>query len=130
MNNNNTPPTRFEHLSVEIFQEIFGFLSLRDIVKAFFHLNCHINSVIRSTTTLSHTVKSDEIISTNLANLFARQITHLIAIHANVFDFKLFTNLRSLTLKYGTCTQLESIRPEYGSRLEILHIYASKSRYV
>ncbi|UJR12792.1 hypothetical protein I4U23_016966 [Adineta vaga] len=37
-------------------------------------------------------------------------------------------NLRSLTLKYGTENQFNSIRPQYFPQLEILRIYA-KYRY-
>lgn len=128
MSSNNTRPMLFEYLPTEIFLQIFAFLPFRDIVTAFFDLNSYINSVIRLVKDASHVVKHNDVDGINLLNLFPTQIGRLIIINAENADFTTLINLRSLTLKYGTQKQFDSILPQHFPMLEILHIRGNKLR--
>jgi hypothetical protein len=128
MNNNNTHRTSFEHLPVEIVQQIFALLPLEELVKAFFGVKAYINSIIRSVTNKSHMVMSNDSKAINLLQSFPAQIGRLVISRATEVDFTPLINLRSLTLRYGTRIQFECIRPQNFPMLEILHIYGSKSR--
>lgn len=116
----------FEELPIEIFQEVFSFLTLKEIIKGFYRLNSYIDLIIRSINYASHTIKYKESVYIKFPYAYELLINRLIIIHADGVNLKLFTNLRSLTLKYGTEDQFNSIRPQYLPQLEILHIYASK----
>jgi hypothetical protein len=128
MSSVNTRPTLLEHLPVEIFLQIFDFLPLQDLVTAFSGLNFYINSIIRSVTGISHVVKYDDVDAINLLQLFPTHIGRLVLFLSETMDFTSLTNVRSLTIRYGTSAQFDSIRPQYFPMLEMLHIHASKSR--
>ena len=111
-----------EDLPPEIFQQIFTFLSLRELFTAFSGLNSHIDSVIRLVRDASLLVKYNDIEAVNLLQLFSDKISRLVVVNVEMGDFTSLINLRSLTLKYGTEKQFDSIRPQYFPMLEILHI--------
>ena len=115
-----------EHLSVEIFLEIFVSLTLNKISTAFSGLNSHIDSIIRSVRTATHTVTYNDDKAVKLVQSFPVQINRLILTHSPIVDFTPLINLRSLTLKYGTLAQFDGIRPQHFPRLEILHLCGSK----
>ncbi|UJR18864.1 hypothetical protein I4U23_021992 [Adineta vaga] len=116
----------FEHLPVEILAEIFTFLSLPELVKAFCNLNSYIDSIIQSVNTVKYMVmvRYNETVAINLLRFCPAAIVRLTIIHATTVDLTSLINLRSLTLKYGTHIQFNSIRPQYFSKLKVLHLYA------
>jgi hypothetical protein len=122
-NNNNTHRTLLEHFPVEIFLQIFTFFPIQELFKAFFGLNSHIDSIIRSVRNASHTINCNNNDAINFLHLFSAQISRLVIVDADAVDFTLLINIRSLTLKYGTYAQFNSIRPQYFPMLEILHLY-------
>lgn len=122
MSSENTRSTLFENLSTEIILQIFGFLSLRELVTTFFDLNGCINSVIRLINDANHVVRCNDIDAINILQSFPTQIRRLLIVNVESIDFTALINLHSLTLKYGTDAQFNSIRPEYMPRLETLYI--------
>jgi hypothetical protein len=126
MSTNKTLPTLLEHLPIEIILLIFDFLSLQEIVKAFSELNIYFNSIIDSAIGISHMVKYNDPTAIKLLHLFTTQIRRLVITSSDMVNFISLINLRSLTLRYATCAQLDSIRPQYCPTLEILHIYVDE----
>jgi hypothetical protein len=122
MSSDNIRPMLLEDLPTEIFLQIFTFISLGDLFEAFSGLNFHIDSVIRLVRDAKHIVKYNDVEAINLLQLFSNKISHLVVINVEMVDFTSLTNLRSITLKYGTEKQFDSIRPQYFPMLEILHI--------
>jgi hypothetical protein len=122
MNGSNNPPSPIEQFPTEIFQQIFEFISLQDIAGAFFGLNSHLDTIVRSVSRTSHVIRCDNIDAINLLHSFHLQIAQLIVVNAEKVDFTSLMNLRLLTLKYGTPMQLDSIRPLYFPMLEILNV--------
>ncbi|CAF3918142.1 unnamed protein product [Rotaria sp. Silwood2] len=122
MSNDNTFSTSLEHLPTEIFLQVFGLLPLQEIVTAFSGLNSYIDSVIQSVIGASHVVRYSDAEAINSLHFFPTQIIRLIIVNVEIADFTALINLRSLTLKYGTQEQFNSIRPQYFPMLEILHI--------
>ena len=118
-----TLPTSIEQLPTEILLQIFAFFQLRELITAFSGLNSHINSIVRSVKTASHIVQYNDPDALRLLQLFPKQIARLIIFKTDIVDFIALSNLRSLTLKYTTDTQLKNIRSQYLPLLEILHIY-------
>ena len=116
----------FEHLPAEIIAEIFKFLTFRELGKSFSDLNSYINSVINLMTDINHAVTQGETDAINLLHSFPSTIVCLSVVHAKTVDLTSLINLRSLTLKYGTHDQFNSIRPKNFPNLEILDIYASE----
>ena len=121
-------PTSLEHLSTEIFLQIFSSLPLRELVPTFFNLNSYIDSIIRFMRNVNHVVNYNDTKALNLLHLFPSQIGRLVIVNAESVDFTALINLRSLTLRYSSRAQFDSIRPQYFPMLEILHIYSSKPR--
>ncbi len=128
MSSHNTLPTLLEHLPIEIVLRIFDFLSLQEIVKAFSGLNSYLNLIISSAIGISHVVKYNDATAINLLHLFTTQIRRLVITSSETVNFTSLINLRSLTLRYATSAQLDSIRPQYFPMLEILHIYVWEQR--
>ncbi len=126
MSTDNIRPMLLEDLPTELFLEIFTFVSLGEVFTAFSGLNSHIDLVILLIRDASHVVKCNDIEAINILQLFPAQINRLILINAEMVDFTSLTNLRSLTLKYGTEKQFDSIRPQYFPILEILYIRGKK----
>jgi len=118
----NTNPTSLEDLPGEIFLQIFTFFSLRNIVTMFFDLNSYINAMIRLVQDVSLKVEYHDTDAINLLESFPGQIRHLVINNIENTDFMLSMNLRSLTLKYGTQAQFNTIRPQYVPLLETLRI--------
>lgn len=121
-----TRKTLLEHLPTELILEIFKFLSLRELIEAFFGLNTHINSIIQLVKSASHVVRYNDNKAIQLLELFPKQIGHLTAINVEQLDFRSLTNSHSLILTCATQTQLDNIRPIYFPGLEILHIKGKK----
>jgi hypothetical protein len=128
MNNDDIQPTTFERLPVRIFLKVFATLSLQEIITAFWDLNSHINSIIHYVKNGNHTVTNDDTKAVDLLHLFPTIICRLIIMNSPNVDFTLLLNLRSLTIKYGSVTQFNVVRPEHFRMLEILHIHGGKSR--
>ncbi|CAF1363843.1 unnamed protein product [Adineta steineri] len=122
MSNDKISLTLLEHLPVEIFLQIFAFLPWRELVTSFSGLNFYIDSIIQSVRGKSHGIRYNDIDAMNLLQLFPALIDRLVVVNANIVDLSSLTNLRSLTLEYGTKAQLNTIRPHYFPKLEILHI--------
>jgi hypothetical protein len=122
----NIRPMLLEDLPTEIFLQVFTFFSLEELFKAFSGLNSHIDSVIRLVRGASHVVKYNDVEAINLLQLFSAKISRLVVINVEMVDFTSLINLRSLTLKYGTEKQYDSIRPQYFPMLEILHIQGNE----
>jgi hypothetical protein len=116
----------FEPFPTEIFLQIFTFFSLQELLTAFSGLNSYIDSVIRLVRNVSHVVRHNDIDGMNLLQSFPTNIVRLVIVNFEIIDFTSLINLRSLTLKYGTETQFDSIRPQYFPLLEILHIKGNK----
>ena len=125
MSNDNKHPTSLEHLPVEILLQIFAFFPLPELVKAFSGLNTYVDSVIRSIRNTSLVVRSYDIDAINLLHTFSTQIARLV-INAPTINFTPLINLRSLTLKYATQIQFDSIRPEHFPLLQILLIKGTR----
>ena len=128
MSINNTCPTLLEKLSSAIFLQIFASFSLDEVVTIFSGLNSNINTIIRSIRHANHAVIYNDIKAATLLHLFLTHISRLRITNSENVDFTSLTNLRSLTIKYGTLAQLNGIRPQHFSMLEILHICLSKSK--
>lgn len=125
-----TDPTLLEHLPGEIFLQIFTFFSLREIVKIFHGLNSYINAMVGLVQDVSLKVEYHDIDAIDLLESFPRQIRHLVMDNIEKTDFMLSMNLRSLTLKYGTRLQLNTIRPLYIPFLETLRITGNVQSYI
>ena len=124
--NNNTRAMLFEQLPLEIFLHVFASFSLSEIVTTFSALNSRIDAYIEAVTQTTHTISYSDTKAIDLVRLFPTQIGRLIITHTPVVDLTPLTNLRSLTIRYGTVTQFDGIRPHHFPRLEILHLCASK----
>ena len=120
--NDNTCPTLFQQLPVEIFLQIFASLRLQDTIRAFSGLNCHIESFIHTTRNASYILNNHATRTTDLLRLYPTQIGRLVIDKCRKLDFTSLINLRSLTLKHGTGQQLYAIRPRNFPQLEILHL--------
>lgn len=125
----NTQPTSLEYLPGEIFLQIFTFFSLGEIVTTFFDLNSYINTMVRLVQDVSLKVEYHDNDAISLLESFPRQIRHLVMENIEKTDFTLSMNLRSLTLKYGTRIQLNTIRPQYIPLLETLRITGNVQPY-
>jgi hypothetical protein len=121
-------PTLLEQLPTELFLHIFAFLPLRELVTAFFGLNVYIDAIIRSVRNSKHVVRCHDAHAIKLLQLFPTQIRRLLIVNAETVDFEALITLRSLTLKYGTKKQIDSIRPEHFPMLEILHLKGNELR--
>jgi hypothetical protein len=121
-------PTSIKNLPTEIFLQILGFLSVRELFAAFSGLNSYIDSIIQLTRDLNHVVISNDIDGLNLLYLYSTQISRLIIVNVEMIDLTSLINLRSLRLKYGSNTQFDTIRPENFPILEILHIKGNEQR--
>jgi hypothetical protein len=126
MSSDKTLSTSIENLPIEIFLQIFGFLRLEELIKAFSGLNSFINSIIQSVRDLNYVVKYKDVDSLNLLYLYPTQISRLIIVNIETADLTSLTNLRSLTWRYPTPTQFDTIRPQHFPMLEILHIKGSE----
>ena len=126
----NTHSALLEHLPGEIFLQIFTFLSLREIVTTFFNLNSYMNAMVGLVQDVSLKVEYHDTDAINLLESFPGQIRHLVMDNIEKTDFTLSMNLRSLTLKYGTRIQLNTIRPQYAPLLETLRITGNAQSYV
>ena len=127
MMTSNTPlPTLFEHLPMELVLRLFDYFSLQEILRAFSGLNSSLDSMITSMIDRSHVIKYNDATASHLLRLFPTQIGRLVIINSKAVDFTPLINLRSLTLRYATSTQLDSIRPRYFPMLEILHLYVGE----
>jgi hypothetical protein len=73
---------------------------LQEIVKDFSALNSHIDLIIQFVRDITHVVRSNDV------NVIQRFPT---TVNVETVDFKLFINVRSITLKYGTKTQFNII---------------------
>jgi hypothetical protein len=122
MSSNKTSVLSLEDLPVVIFLQIFASLSLQEIVTAFYALNSHIDSIIRSMRNVSYIVRFNDVDGLNVLQLFPASIGHLMITNVETIDFTSFINLRSLKLRYGTQRQFNTIRPQYLPMLEILYI--------
>ena len=122
MSNENVDSTSFEQLPIELFLEIFSFLHLPDILSAFSGLNSFIDSIVRSVKSAIHIKRSNDVDTINLLHSHPNQISRLLVVNAETVDFTSLNNLHSLTLKYGTTAQFNSIRPQNLPMLEILYI--------
>ena len=120
-NNNERYRTTLEHLPLEIFLQIFSYFSFSELIQTFFRLNSSIDAAIHSIKSGSQVVRFYDIKSIHRLYSFAINIIRLV-INDSSIDLTPFRNLRSLTLKYGSQTQLDSIRPEHLPLLEILCI--------
>jgi hypothetical protein len=121
--------TSLEDLPVEMFLQVFSFLHLQELTTAFFDLNSYINSIIRSVRDASHVVRHNDVDAINLSHLFPIQIARLTIVNVEMIDFIPFINLRSLTLKYGTRAQFDSIRPQNMPMLESVCIKGDNRLY-
>lgn len=122
MNIGSTQRTSIEHLPFEIFLKIFASFSFEEILHAFSGLNSHIDSIIRCVNDGNHAVTYSDTKAIQLLTSYPTQICRLIIVHSPNVNFASLRNLRSLTIKYGTLAQLDSIRPSNFPLLEILHI--------
>jgi hypothetical protein len=122
MSSNDIHPMLLEDLPTEIFLQIFTFFSLEEVSAAFSGLNSRIDSVIQLVRDAKHVVKYNDVEAINLLQLFSTLISRLVVINVEMVDFSSLINLRSLTLKYGTQIQFDSIDAQHFPMLEILHI--------
>jgi len=126
MSTKNTLLTSIEQLPNEIFFEIFGYFHLRELFKSAYGLNSRINFMIQSMKSMNHTVQYNDTDDVQLLPTFSKKIARLAIIKSDIVDLTVFSNLKSLTLKYPSSVQLKSIHPQNFPLLEILHIYACK----
>ena len=122
--------TTIEHLSNEIFREIFDYLLFQDINKSFFGITSNIDSIIRSMNSGSLEVSKTDINSENLLSSFPTQIGRLVLNCCETVNFTSLINLRSLTIRFGSAVQFDLISPKYFPLLEILHIGSDKSEHI
>jgi hypothetical protein len=80
------------------------------------------NAMIRLVQDARLKVKYHDTDAINLLESFPEQIRHLVIDNIEKGDFMLSSNTRSLTLKYGTQAQLDTIRPQYLPLLQTLRI--------
>jgi len=116
--------TTIEHLSNEIFREIFDYLLFQDINKSFFGITSNIDSIIRSMNSGSLEVSKTDINSENLLSSFPTQIGRLVLNSCETVNFTSLINLRSLTIRF------DLIFPKYFPLLEILYIGSDKSEHI
>ena len=67
--------------------------------------------------------KSNDPHADQLLQVFSKLIARLIIVKTDMINWTLLSNLRPLTLKYTSNTQLKNIRAQDLPLLEILHIY-------
>ncbi|CAF4208617.1 unnamed protein product, partial [Adineta steineri] len=127
MSNDKISLTLLEHLPVEIFLQIFALLPLQQLVTSFSGLNFYIDSIIQSVRGKNHGIRYNDTDAMKLLQLFPTLIDRLVIVNADMIDLKSLINLRSLTLEYGTKAQLNTIRPHYFPKLQILHIKALRA---
>lgn len=117
--------SRLCHFPNEIFLQIFEFLDLHAIVKAFFGINKRYDSLLSSLKSVSLVVasKGNVSIEKNLCQ-YSAAIVHFVVDRVPKFTFTCttLTNIRSLTIKYGTQNHYDSVRPFNFPLLEYLHI--------
>lgn len=114
--------TQLEHLPAEVWLKIFAFIPLPQLVPSFLGLNAHIDAIVRSVRRQRHVVRCNDADAVHFLRLFPATISHLMIVNSDMADLTPCTNLRSLTLKWGTIAQLDSIRPCHLPLLEVLHI--------
>ncbi|CAF0966515.1 unnamed protein product [Rotaria sordida] len=119
--NNNNQLLYLDDLPNEIFHYgIFPFFSWQELYYSFFGLNKRINKILQSLTHLYFTVDSSN--QHHPALSFFAPCIICLTVCLGQFDITPFSALRSLTLKYPSLQQRNSIRPENFPRLEYLNL--------
>jgi hypothetical protein len=93
-----------------IFFEIFQYISIYDLYRAFSKLNQRINYILQSTIGLSLTLEKPEDINNEAVVFFASRIYHLTVQHPNPVHFNRFPSLRSLRSMFPHDRQLRCIK--------------------
>ncbi|CAF2168379.1 unnamed protein product [Rotaria magnacalcarata] len=126
----------FENLPNEILLEIFDYIHLNDLIRAFYNLNYRLNSILFSSNTHLYIVFPDDIIENSthkkiLLNFIRRQkyIARLRLSNDGPLlehEFIRFPYIRSLILDIPTSEHIEMVSPKRFPRLEYLRVgYAS-----
>ncbi|CAM4770990.1 unnamed protein product [Rotaria magnacalcarata] len=126
----------FENLPNEILLEIFDYIHLNDLIRAFYNLNYRLNSILFSSNTHLYIVFPDDIIENSthkkiLLNFIRRQKYIARLRLSNVgplleHEFIRFPYIRSLILDIPTSEHIEMVSPKRFPRLEYLRVgYAS-----
>lgn len=113
--------TRLEDLSDELFLEIFSFIGIKDLYQGWYHLNEHINRILRSVS-VSIQIKNNDDFDDLFPFLqyFYSQIIYLKDeryLPDIEIDVRLLINIRSLYLIQYSNNQYELIDPNIQSRL-------------
>jgi len=125
-------PYQFEHLPNEILLEIFDYIRLNDLIRAFYNLNNRFNSILFSSNIHLRILYPNDIEENNINEkiltdfiINQRFISRLQLTHNKAIPDQKFINLshiRSLILDTPTLTLIEQITPEKLPRLEYLRI--------
>ncbi|CAM4873815.1 unnamed protein product [Rotaria socialis] len=129
-------PYKFENLPNEILLEIFDYVHLNDLIRAFYNLNYRLNSILFSSNTHLYIVFPDDIIgnSTHKKILldFIRRQRYIARLRLSndgpllEHEFIRFPYIRSLILDIPTSKHIEMVSPKQFPRLEYLRVgYAS-----
>lgn len=123
---------KLESLPSELILEIFDYLSVNDLIRAFYNLNTRLNYILFSSNIHLHILYPDDIHNSAvnhrvLLNFIMRQ--RFIARFRLSHDGQLsehnlvsFSHIRSLILDTPTSTHVQMILPEIFPRLEYLRI--------
>jgi hypothetical protein len=105
----------------ELFFEIFEYIPINDLYRAFFGLNKRINHVLKTLSNLfaEWTTNSDD----RIIDIFSSCISRLVVWRGGHLNLNRFTKLRSLKLALPTIEQCNEIQPSLT--LEHLHIQSS-----
>lgn len=114
-----------EQLPNEVFLQIFALLDLSEIVNAFSGMNKRFDSLISNLKYLSQVMSRNSIpMKDEMLHQYTSSIVRLVVDRMSKFSLTSVTlnNVRSLTIKYGSQTQYDDVRPSNFPLLEYLHI--------
>jgi len=106
---------QIEHLPNELFLALFSFIRPKDLLQGWYHLNSHINAILRSAS-ISIEINNNDDFDNNLPYLqhFCSQIIYLRdnrLMPRSRLDLRSFTNIRYLYLAYCSKDQWEHLHP-------------------
>ncbi|CAF1994196.1 unnamed protein product [Rotaria magnacalcarata] len=114
-------PTLFEHLPVELIEQIFTLLTPQHVISAFSGLNYYIDSIIQSMANLKLTVRVNVVNDITILKNYPSRIIDFVMKYNNV-DFTSLISLRSLYLQNPSQKQMNSIRSHHFPTLGRLTI--------
>jgi hypothetical protein len=98
MNSDTVPISKLENLPIEIFFEIFDYLSIQELYRTFHDLNNHLTSILASLANIPAKIASYQDIDLSAIYFFSSRITRLSINYRYSINLSSFHSLRSIRI--------------------------------